>query len=82
MLKEHVISSTSDYRLVLKYAKCYKPTDLYQLEFVQESLKDGKVTRSSKFDMFLPIEALESLGEVLSTKVGLEKSFWTTFGAA
>ena len=63
--KEFYVREQPGFRLKVKIWKCLSPSDLNSLEFIQESLKDGKVVLDSTYNFFLTDEEINRLCEGL-----------------
>lgn len=64
-MKDTVIKETPSFRLRVKKSLCLKPVGLNNLEFIQESLKDGEVVMSSTYQFFMTDEEIKTLFEGL-----------------
>ena len=61
-----VIKESDSFRLTCKKTSCVKPEGLFNLEFVQEQIKDGKVTQTSTYQFFMDSDELAALCKGLS----------------
>ena len=59
--KEFVIKERADYRLRVTQHKVIAPADTYSLDFIQESLDNGKVTASQTYNFFMTGDDLQVL---------------------
>lgn len=57
--KEFIVKENEGFRLRVKMWKCLAPSDLNSIEFVQESLKEGKVVMDSTYNFFMTDEEIE-----------------------
>jgi len=64
-MKEFVVKETQGFRLRVKSWKCTTPADLNTIEFINETLKDGKVDMTSTYQFFMTDEELKTLAEGL-----------------
>jgi hypothetical protein len=62
---ETVIKESDTFRLRCKKNLCVKPEGLYNLEFVQESIKDGEVEQTSTYQFFMTDAEIKNLCESL-----------------
>lgn len=58
---EKTIKENSSFRLRVRKQPCMRPEGLFNLEFIQEQLKDGQVTDVSTYQFFMTDQELESL---------------------
>jgi hypothetical protein len=63
---ETVIKESDTFRLRCKKNLCVKPEGLYNLEFVQESIKDGEVEQTSTYQFFMTDIEIKNLCESLT----------------
>ena len=61
-----VIKDKEDFRLTLKKEPCVAPIGLYNIEMVQEQLKDGKITQSSTYQFFMTENEMNVLAKALT----------------
>jgi hypothetical protein len=59
--KEFVVKETEGFRLRVRKWKCVSPSDLNSVEFIQESLKDGKVLFDSTYNFFMTDSEINTL---------------------
>jgi PhoPQ-activated pathogenicity-related protein len=59
------IKERTDYRLRVTKHKVIAPADTYSLDFIQESLEDGKVKSSQTYNFFMTNDDLKVLCEGL-----------------
>jgi hypothetical protein len=52
-MKQFTVKETEGFRLRVKSWKCVNPADLNSIEFIQETLTDGKVSGSSVYNFFM-----------------------------
>jgi len=52
-MKEFIIKNIVDYRIRVVKKQCDNPKTLYTIEFAQETMKEGKVTNVSTYNLFL-----------------------------
>jgi hypothetical protein len=52
-MKQFTVKETDGFRLRVKSWKCVNPADLNSIEFIQETLTDGKVSDSSVYNFFM-----------------------------
>lgn len=64
--KEFVVKENEGFRLRVRKWNCLNPKELNSLEFIQESLKDGKVILDSTYNFFLTDEEIARLCEGLN----------------
>lgn len=60
-MKQFTVKETPGFRLRVKSWKCQRPADLNAIEFVQESLKDGKVDMTSTYQFFMTDDEVKTL---------------------
>lgn len=65
MKTEFTVHENQGFRLRVEKIKCMRPEDFYSLNFVQESLKDGKVDHTSTYNFFLTKDQIKRLAEEL-----------------
>jgi hypothetical protein len=59
--KEMVIKENAGYRVRLEKWEVINPKGLFNLNVIQESLKDGKVADSQTYNFFMTKEELQTL---------------------
>lgn len=64
-MSNFIVHENEGFRLRVEKTKCLRPDDFYSLNFVQESLRDGKVESSSTYNFFLTEEQVKKLSEEL-----------------
>ena len=64
-MKEFIVKENAGFRLRVKSWECLAPKGLYALEFINEQLKDGKVTDISTYNFFLETDEIKRLAEGL-----------------
>lgn len=64
-MKQFVIKEDLGFRLIVKKNPCARPRGLYNIEFVQETLKEGQVDTASTYQFFLTDDELKTLSEQL-----------------
>ena len=62
---QRVIKETDSFRLILKKNECLNPKGLLNIEFVRESLENGKVSDTSTYQFFMTQQELNELKENL-----------------
>ena len=62
---EFIVKENEGFRLRVKKNLCLRPNDLNNIEFVQESLKDGEVVASSTYQFFMTADEIKALCEGL-----------------
>jgi hypothetical protein len=62
---ERVIKETDSFRLIVKKNECLSPKGLFNIEFVRENLKDGKVSDTSTYQFFMTQQDINELKEKL-----------------
>lgn len=60
-MKQFTVKETPGYRLRVQSWKCQSPADLNAIEFVQESLRDGKVDMTSTYQFFMTDDEIKTL---------------------
>jgi hypothetical protein len=60
-MKEFTVKESEGFRLRVKQWECARPESLYALEFIQETLKDGKVDLSSTYQFFMTSDEITDL---------------------
>ena len=60
-VKELTIKESEGFRLRIKSWKCVMPADTNTLEFINESLHDGKVAETSTYQFFLTDAEIDNL---------------------
>ncbi len=64
--KEFIVKENSGFRLRVVKFNCMRPDNLYNLDFIQETLdEDGNVLYTSTYNFFLTNEELQVLSEGL-----------------
>jgi len=63
--KEFVVKEREDYRLRVTRHEVLAPKGLHSIDFIQESLKDGKVIASQTYNFFMTKEDIKILCEGL-----------------
>lgn len=48
-----IIKNTPHYRIKLEKKQCKTPSDLFNIEFVQETIQDEKIIATSIYNLFL-----------------------------
>lgn len=61
MTTEQTIKETAEFRLRLRKTPCLKPEGVFNLEFIQEQLRDGDVSASSTYQFFMTDTELQTL---------------------
>ncbi len=61
VVKEFIVKENEAFRLRINKWKCTSPADLNALEFVQESLQDGKVVGTSTYNFSLTDDDIKVL---------------------
>jgi hypothetical protein len=64
-MKEFTIKETEAFRLRVKSWKCLNPANLNSVEFIQETLTNGKVNDSSVYNFFMTDAEVKALAEGL-----------------
>lgn len=52
-MNQFIIKNMVDYRIRVTKKQCDNPKSLYTIEFAQETMKEGKVTNVSTYNLFL-----------------------------
>ena len=52
-MNQFIIKNMVDYRIRVTKKQCDNPKNLYTIEFAQETMKEGKVTNVSTYNLFL-----------------------------
>ena len=65
--KETIIKDHEGFRLVLKQHEVLNPKGLFSVDFVQQSMKDGKVTDSAVYNFFMTKEEMATLATALTS---------------
>lgn len=60
-VKEFTIKESEGYRLRVQSWKCKVPADLNSIDFIQESITDGKVTQTSTYNFFMTDDEIRTL---------------------
>jgi len=63
--KQFTVKERNDYRLRVTQHKVLSPADTYSLDFIQETLEDGKVITSQTYNFFMTSDDLKVLCEGL-----------------
>lgn len=63
--KKFTIKENNGYRMRVTQHECVAPAGLYSLDFIQESLNDGKVVSRQIYNFFMYKEDLKTLCEGL-----------------
>jgi hypothetical protein len=63
--KKFTVKETDAYRLRVTQHEVISPKGLYSLDFIQESIEDGKVTDSQTYNFFVTKDDLKVLCEGL-----------------
>ena len=63
--KKFTVKENASYRMRVTQHECVAPAGLYSLDFIQESLKDGKVQQTQTYNFFMSKEDLKILCEGL-----------------
>jgi PhoPQ-activated pathogenicity-related protein len=66
--KQFTVKERSDYRLRVTQHKVIAPEDTYSLEFIQETLEDGKILSSQTYNFFITSNDLKVLCEGLMSE--------------
>jgi hypothetical protein len=61
-----VIKDKEDFRLILKKEPCIAPVGLYNIEMIQEQLKDGEITQTSTYQFFMSKNEISILTKALA----------------
>jgi hypothetical protein len=61
MSKFIIIKEHEGFRLSVSKRPCLRPEGLYNIEFIQDTLTDGKVTDTSTYQFFMTEEELAKL---------------------
>lgn len=64
--KNTIIKEDDGFRVRVESWECLAPKGLYNLDFIQESLKNGEVTNSSTYNFFMTKNELKKLSESLN----------------
>jgi len=64
--KETVIKEHDGFRLVVKTHEVINPKGLFNIDFEQQSLKDGKVTDTAIYNFFMTKEEMTMLAAALT----------------
>jgi len=64
-MKSVIIKETEEYRLTATNRKCLNPKELNIVEFLQETLKKGKVTNSVVHQLFMSDLEVAQLKSIL-----------------
>jgi hypothetical protein len=59
------IKENDSFRLILSKKECLKPEGLFNIEFTQQTIKDGEVSGSSTYQFFMTQQDLNKLKENL-----------------
>jgi hypothetical protein len=62
-MKEFTVKEDQAFRLRVKSWKCLSPAELNAVEFIQETLNDGKVDGSSTYQFFMTDAEIKKLCE-------------------
>jgi hypothetical protein len=65
-MTEFVVKENAGFRLRVSKKACLMPKGLYNIEFIQETLKDGEVSNSSTYQFFMTDEDLDVLSKGLT----------------
>jgi hypothetical protein len=60
-MKQFTVKETEGFRLRVKSWKCLSPANLNSVEFIQETLSDGKVSDSSVYNFFMTDDEIKTL---------------------
>lgn len=60
-MKQFTVKETPGYRLRVHSWKCQSPADLNAVEFIQESMTDGKVDMTSTYQFFITDDEIKTL---------------------
>jgi hypothetical protein len=63
--KQFTIKERADYRLRVERHKVVAPKDVYSINFIQESLEDGKIKASQTYNFFMTNDDIKVLCEGL-----------------
>lgn len=58
---EHTIKENDGFRLRLRKNPCLRPEGLFNIEFIQEQLRDGVVTDTSTYQFFMTDQEIDVL---------------------
>jgi hypothetical protein len=59
--KEFIVKEREDYRLRVTQHAVTAPAGVYSLDFIQESLEDGKITASQIYNFFMTSDDIKVL---------------------
>lgn len=62
-MKEFTVKEDQAFRLRVKTSRCLAPAELNDVEFIQETLKDGNVDGSSTYQFFMTDAEIKRLCE-------------------
>lgn len=60
-MNEILIKNMPEYRIRMSKRACESPKTLYNIEFAQETIKEGLVTNTSTYTLFLNQQEIELL---------------------
>jgi hypothetical protein len=63
--KEMTIKESEGFRVRLEKHEVISPKELFSLDIIQESLKDGKVSDSQTYNFFMTRDELQTLAQGL-----------------
>lgn len=64
--REVTIKEDDVFRVRMEKHEVLSPKGLFSIDFIQESLKDGKVTDSQTYNFFMTKEELETLAHAVT----------------
>jgi hypothetical protein len=64
--REATIKEDAGFRIRMEKHEVLNPKGLFSLDFIQESLKDGKVTDSQTYNFFMTKDELQKLSHALT----------------
>jgi hypothetical protein len=64
--REATIKENEGFRVRMEKHEVLSPTGTFSLDFIQESLKDGKVVDSQTYNFFMTKEELEKLADAIT----------------
>lgn len=62
-MADFIVHENEGFRLRVEKTKCLRPDNFYSFNFIQESLRDGKVESTSTYNFFLTEEQTKRLAE-------------------
>ena len=60
-MSQMLIKNMAEYRIKMTKRACDNPKTLYNIEFAQETIKEGAVTNVSVYNLFLTQQEIELL---------------------